>query len=416
MSSEREPTEAYVWAWLPGALDPVVAGRLELIAGRVYFNYGRSYLGRSEAIALYLPELPLTPGRLTPAAGLHVAGVFADAGPDAWGQRLILHRHLGYAGTSVDPAELSVLTYLLESGSDRIGALDFQESADQYVPRSGGGTLEEMMEAAERLEAGEPFSPAVDDALVDGSSLGGARPKVSLTDRRGHKQIAKFSSRTDTYPVVKAEGVAMDLARRVGLNVPNTKVIDCLGRDVLLVDRFDRTVTAGERRMVVSALTILELDEMRGRYASYWKLAEAILERFSHPDKTLRELFSRIVFNICVGNTDDHARNHAAFWDGVSLSLTPAYDICPQMRSGDTARQAMDIGKDGFRDSQLAGCLDHARAYHLSRAEARDIIDSQVTLINEQWADATEDARLTQADRQLLWGSLIMRPSIFYGY
>ena len=317
MTSKVAPNQAYVWVWLPGTTEPVVAGLLEARGEIVFFNYGKSYLNREGAVPLYLPELPLEPGRIRPLEGLRVASCINDAGPDAWGQRVILHRLLGKSSREADPAELSILTYLLESGSDRVGALDFQTSPSSYVDRSVSGTLEEMMEAAKRLEAGEPFSPALDAALLAGSSAGGARPKVLLDDG-DRKLIAKFSSRTDTFPVVKSEAVAMELARRVQLDVAPTELIDCLGHDVLLVSA-SITSALGERRMVVSALTILGLDELMARYATYHELADVIRERFTDPKQTLRELFSRIVFNICVGNTDDHARNHAAFWDGSRL-------------------------------------------------------------------------------------------------
>jgi serine/threonine-protein kinase HipA len=101
---------------------------------------------------------------------------------------------------------------------------------------------------------------------------------------------------------------------------------------VILVELSDRPPT-GRRRAVVSALTILELDEMLARYASYAARAQVVRERFTDARRTLRELFGRIVFNILTGNNDDHARNHAAFWDGAALTLTPAYDICPQPRA-----------------------------------------------------------------------------------
>ncbi len=248
MTSEAAPTRAYVWVWLPGATEPVVAGVLEASGDIIYFNYGRSYLARPDAVPLYSPELPLQAGRLRPLGGLHVAGCVRDAAPDAWGQRVILHRLLGRVTRDTDPVELSLLTYLLESGSDRIGALDFQPSPDTYVPRSARGTLEEMVQAAARLEAGGPFSPELDAALLRGSSIGGARPKVLLDDG-DRKLIAKFSSRTDLYPVVKAESAAMALARRIGLDVAPPELIECLGHDVLLVERFDRTSTPRERRM-----------------------------------------------------------------------------------------------------------------------------------------------------------------------
>ena len=409
MTSRNAPTEAYVWIWLPGAIAPVVAGRVETRGSIISFNYGQSYLARNDAVSLYEPELPLRPGRIRPLGDLRIAGCISDAGPDAWGQRVIMHKLLGGAARDTDPAELGHLSFLLESGSDRIGALDFQATPDVYEARSTNGTLDELLQAAERLEAGQPFSPAVDEALLHASSIGGARPKVLLDDGP-RKLIAKFSSRHDPYPVVRAEAVAMNLARRVGLNVASTELVERLGHDVLLVERFDRTATPGQRRMLVSALTILGLDEMMGRYATYHDLTDVIRRRFTSPLETLRELFSRIVFNICVGNTDDHARNHAAFWDGVELTLSPAYDVCPQTRSGGVAAQAMAIGRDGYRMSQLAGCVPAAGVYQLSEHEAREIIDHHIEVITKQWNDACDATRLTLADRNQLWKRQILNP------
>lgn len=414
------PSRAYVWVWLPGESAPVVAGVLNARGGRIVFNYGQSYLGRDNAIPLYLPELPLQPGRIEPLGNLSVAGCIQDAAPDAWGQRVILHRRFGQITPQIDPSDLSLLSYLLESGSDRIGALDFQTSPDTYRPRSVSGTLEELVTAAERLEAGEPFSPELDEALLRGSSIGGARPKALLDDG-DKKLIAKFSSKSDTFPIVKAEAVAMELARRVGLNVPATSVTNALGHDVLLVERFDRTAVPGERRMIVSALTILGLDEMFARYATYHELADVIRRRFTDPADTLRELFGRIVFNICVSNTDDHARNHAAFWNGPEstlgseMTLTPGYDICPQNRSGGETAQAMEISRSGFKMSQLAGCIDAADVYLLSENEARAIVDHQLYVIHTEWSAAADTAQLTRTERHLLWGRQILNPYALEG-
>jgi serine/threonine-protein kinase HipA len=398
--------------WLPGATDPVVAGRIEGYGSTIDFNYGRSYLDREGAISLYEPELPLRTGRIRPRAGLTIAGCLDDAGPDSWGQRIILHR-LGLDARG-DTTALDPVTYFLESGSNRIGALDFQQSATDYEPRSGGGTLEEMVDAAARFDAGEEFSADLHRALQGGTSLGGARPKV-LLDGGNCQYIAKLSRPNDPYPVVKAEAVAMDLARRVGLDVANTSVIEVLGHDVLLVERFDRT-PAGARKMMVSAKTILEADDWGALTAGYWQLADQIRARFTDVDDALRELFSRIVFNVCVSNTDDHVRNHAAFWDGQLLTLTPAYDICPQLRTGEEQQQAMAIHPSGWRLSQLAGCLDAAPVYHLSEDEARDIIENQLTVISEQWNDAADAARLTDEERAQMRRTQILNRYITYGW
>ena len=414
----QQPSDAFVWVWLPGAAEPVPAGRVVAEGDIITFHYARSYLSRPTAIPLYLPELPLRRGRQRPPAAMRVAGVIRDAGPDAWGQRVILARHLGRLDRSRDTAELSLLTYLLESNSDRIGALDFQSSPEVYVPRETSATLEEVQAAMEKFLAGERFSPDLDEALMRGTSIGGARPKVLLrVSGDGSQLIAKLSAQTDLYPVVRAEAVAMNLAARVGLNVARTTLTEALGRDVLLVERFDRTALPDGRegrRLIVSGLTLLELDEMEGRWAAYPELADLIRARFINPDATLRELFSRIVFNICVSNTDDHARNHAAFWDGEQLTLTPAYDLCPQLRSGETASQAMAITRDGRRESRFATCLAAAETYHLTKSQAADIIDHQVAIIAEQWDAAADEARLTAADREHMWRRQILNPAIHH--
>lgn len=407
-----EPDQAFVWVWLPEATEPTVAGRLDPEGNVLTFTYGRSYLAREDRIPIYLPELPLRRGRILPLVG-EVAGCIADAGPDAWGQRVILNRLTGAAGA--DTAEITPLTYLLESGSDRTGALDFQRSATEYVPRSiDRAPLDELAESADRVERGTPLSPALDQALLHGSSVGGARPKALLHDR-GRDLIAKFSSTTDAYPVVKGEFIAMELARRAGLRVASVELTQALGKDTLLVERFDRP-GGGTRRAMVSALTVLGLDELGGRYASYADLADAIRARFTEPAATLRELFSRIVFNVLSGNNDDHARNHSAFWDGAELTLTPAYDICPGPRSGGETTQAMAIGRDGYRFSQVAGCVARASAFLLGEDEAREIADRQIAVIEDEWDEVCDAAELSEADRNYFWRRQFLNPYATEGY
>jgi serine/threonine-protein kinase HipA len=165
----------------------------------------------------------------------------------------------------------------------------------------------------------------------------------------------------------------------------------------------------------VSALTILGLDEFTGaRYGSYALLADHIRRSFTSPAATLRELFSRIVFNILVGNTDDHPRNHAAFVNpDRSLTLTPAYDICPQPRSVPQANQAMAIGRNGERSSQLATCLAACQTYLLDTPQAQSIIDAQIDVIQTQWLDAADAARLTELERRQLLRREILNEYVF---
>jgi serine/threonine-protein kinase HipA len=405
MSSER-PRQAYVWIWLPRAEEPVVAGRLDEAGSEVSFVYGRSYLERSERIPIYMPELPLIESRIRPLPELAVPGCILDSGPDAWGQRVIMDRLLGPAARDADPADLGTLTFLLESSSDRIGALDFQASATEYVAREHTpATLDELATAAERIDAGIPLTPALGEALVRGTSIGGARPKASIDDG-GPGLIAKFSSSTDTIPMVQGEYIAMELGRRAGLDIAPVKLKSALGKWVLLVQRFDRIAGTARRRALVSALTILELNELAARWASYADLAQIMRERFTDPQRSLRELFARIVFNILVGNTDDHARNTAAFWDGEMLSLTPAYDICPQLRSGGEATQAMFIGdeSDPFKLSQVAGCIERAHLYQLDKTTAHDIVSHQIEVIKRDWDEVCDLAHLPTAARDQFWG------------
>lgn len=413
--TSRSEKEAFVWIWLPGETEPVVAGRLEADGERIRFNYGRSYLDRiggpKPAMAIYEPELPLRPGVLPLPEGLTMPGCIRDAAPDAWGRRVILNKLMGRRGADANSAALDELIYLLESGSDRIGALDFQRSPTEYVPRTADTVrMEELIESAERVEKGLPLRPELDRALLHGTSIGGARPKA-LIEERGKKYVAKFSASTDLFSVVKAEFVAMRLAAWCGLYAAPVALARAANRDVLLVERFDR-VPKGDRwarKAMVSGLTLMGLDEMLARYASYETLAEIIRHRFAHPRQTLKELFSRLVFNILCGNTDDHARNHAAFWDGRTLTLTPAYDICPQGRTGNEASQAMRIS-GGNNLSQLKTCLDAAHHFLLSAEEARDTFGHMTAAIERHWPAACEEAGLNEVDRKLLWRRQFLNP------
>ncbi|MCR8726686.1 type II toxin-antitoxin system HipA family toxin [Frigidibacter sp. ROC022] len=405
MTSKAEATEAFVWMWLPGATEPVVAGRLDQDGDRLLFTYGASYRRRKDAIPIYEPELPLREGVIEPINGLSMPSCIRDGSPDAWGRRVIINRLTGKKPDAAGIPDISELTYLLQSGSDRIGALDFQASATEYVPRlAAEASFEELLAAAELIEKGLPLTPALDQALNHGTSIGGARPKALIDD--GEKKfIAKFSSSTDTHSVVKAEFIAMKLATACGLNAAPVSITKAAGKDVLLIERFDRILSEDgwTRHAMVSALTMLGLDEMMARYASYEDLAEIIRRRFTAPKETLKELYGRICFNVLCGNTDDHARNHAAFWDGKMLTLTPAYDICPQGRSGNEATQAMLIKGDN-RMSTLATCLAAAPDYHLKEGEAAALIEAQIATIAANWDDICAQAELSPVDRKLFAG------------
>ncbi len=423
--------DAYVWVWLPGATDPVVAGALvrtdRLVAGEgvLAYAYGRSYLGLTGAISLFTPELPLDAATkdpsdprpnpawrgYTPEGGrrpLPLAGCLRDAAPDAWGRRVLNSR------LAADPdIPLSELTYLLESGSDRIGALDFQRSSSHYAARGRTASLDQLVRAAELVERGEPIPDDLAAAALHGTSIGGARPKA-LLEQGGRHLIAKFSSATDDRPVVKAEAAAMLLAARCGIDAAPVEVVEVSGKPVLLVERFDRT-PARCRRAVVSALTVLGVDELSARYSSYAELAAAIrFAGWDRPAAQLRELYTRMVFNVAVSNTDDHLRNHAAFWDGTTLELTPAFDISPQRRSMTVANQAIALGTDGDRTSQFRVARRAAGAFGISDSGAADIIEHVCSTIRACWSEICDEARLPRAEADQLWGREILNDYAFW--
>ncbi len=437
MTSEPGRDAAYVWIWLPGETGPVVAGQVAQTRQRydeqpvLVFTYARSYREREDAIALFTPELPLAPGTFDPtrpgepAGGvgwngwpnpaqrspLALAGCLRDAAPDAWGRR-VLNLRLA-EDTAVD---LSELTYLLASGSDRVGALDFQQSATDYQPRGERASLEQLVAAAELIERGIPIPDELAAAAGHGTAIGGARPKALLED--GPRQlVAKFASSTDTRPVVKAEAVGMLLAARVGIEVPAVElVVTDQGKEVLLVDRFDRPAGGG-RRFVVSALTVLGLREQESYYAGYADLAQAIRHPgWADAGHQLRELFTRLVFNIAISNTDDHLRNHAAFWDGQQLRLTPAYDLSPQPRSTQVASHAIKLTRDGQRASQFRVARAAAPDFLLTAAEAQEVIDHVVETVTGSWDEMCDQALLTRAERAQLWKREFLNEYAFYDY
>jgi serine/threonine-protein kinase HipA len=400
-------SEAYIWIWLPGEHEPVVCGRLKAENNIYSFVYGRSYLERLNAIALDPVELPLQEGVFSPAFG-ETHSVIRDAAPDAWGRRVLLYKSGG--------RPLSELDYLLQAGNDRIGALDVTPESTGYnsVQPDCQASIEDLLNAAQIVETGKPLPESLGNALLHGSSVGGARPKSLLQDKK-HKWIAKFSSTTDYYPVVRCEYVAMGLAGRCGIDVPDTELLKELGKDVLLVRRFDRELISGrwQRRFLISGLTALQLHETEATLASYPALASFIRRSGKNYPDDAQQLYRRMVFNILIGNTDDHARNHAFFWNGQDYTLSPAYDICPMMRVGQTANQAMIVGDNG-RESTLRNAVSQAEQFGLSSSGAKKINQELTEIIKENWDEAAEYGEITKNESQILQQATILSPACFH--
>lgn len=401
--TSNDEARVFVWTWLPGFGAPVVAGAVQAdAAGVSHFAYARSYRNLPGALALG-PDLPLGAGTITPRDGLHLAGTLRDGLPDAWGQRVILDRVQGTRRLEADTASLADAVYMLESGSNRFGALDFQASATDYQARSEPSTLEEMLRAAEILDAGEELTPDLDAAANHGTSIGGARPKAQIIDADGRHWIAKFASTSDRLPVVQAEAAALDLAYRVGIDVPESRIEYVLGRPVLLIRRFDRTEDGG-RLAATSMLSVLKLGEMTGRHATYPEFLDRL-----HGSPGV-ELFTRVAFNIAVGNTDDHARNHAALWDGTKLTLAPAYDLDPTPRPGGyDSNQAIAYSRAGHRRSNLNDLLGAVADYGTTPGEGRAIVDHVVDTVERDWASAAETAGLTARQAAQIRATKLLR-------
>ncbi|QCC76150.1 HipA domain-containing protein [Nocardioides daphniae] len=181
--------------------------------------------------------------------------------------------------------------------------------------------------------------------------------------------------------------------------------------------RFDRT-PAGHRRHVVSGLTMAGEDEMAARYVSYPRILETLIARKAtgapHPGPLL---FRRIAFNMAISNFDDHARNHAAFWDGEHLTLTPAYDLVPTARSGEEGAQAMAYGPHSTdKQSTLRDLVQHHAVYALTRTEALEVVEQTIDTIEAEYDSAADLAEVSRHDRAVMWRRQILNVGTTRGW
>jgi serine/threonine-protein kinase HipA len=312
------------------------------------FEFDRLALDHRACANLQLdPGLGLFAGRQHPQQGSETFGVFADASPDRWG-RLLMRRRLERAqraGIEAATARLVESDCLLGvHDAFRAGALRFRlDDAGEFLDNQHDLAappfvqLRELEAASLALERDEDNTAAQGDQwlrmlIAPGGSLGGARPKASVVDQQGHLWIAKFPSANDGHDVGAWEMVVHTLARGCGLQVP-----DSLARrfanpnHTFLVKRFDRTAS-GRRLHFASAMTLTGHhdgdDASTG--ASYLEIARVLVDHGAQTDIDLHELWSRIVFNLMVSNTDDHLRNHGFILvPGKGWRLSPAFDINP---------------------------------------------------------------------------------------
>ena len=337
MISKGPASECYVYITLPGATAAVTAGRFVLetnqkgvALGR--FVYGRSYLDNPEAVPIDPVDLQLSEKTYETVQLNGVFGALRDAGPDYWGRRIIEK----YAGKT----QLGELDYLLESPDDRAGALSFGLNKVPPAPRRKFNKiidLEKLQKLADALVKddfpNDPEAAQVQDLLLLGTSMGGARPKAVVQDGDG-LWIAKFNRPDDRWNNTRVEHAMLRLARECGISTAESRIDTIAGRDVLLIKRFDRDKTPKgyTRARMISGLTLLRADEapdMSERW-SYVILVEELRRVVAEPKKDAKELFRRVCFNALISNIDDHPRNHALIAKEAEWKLSPAYDLTPR--------------------------------------------------------------------------------------
>lgn len=346
-----------------------------------------------------------------------------DSSPDYWGRQVIARL------LKTDLNKLSEFDFLLYSNFDRVGNLYFSETedVDSIIKEIKQEDKDQSLLNFDKMNN----IISIEENMLDksyalnlmsirhGTSIGGARPKAVI-EYNGKRWLAKLASSSDIYPVIKLERFGLEMAKFCGIDTVEAQMltlptIDKLGnqKEALLVQRFDR-VKYGEvfeRKSFMSFLTFLGLSEDEARYASYLDVAKLL----SKEDKT--ELYKRMAFNICIGNTDDHARNFALFWNHLdqSVKLTPVYDVVPFPRAGNEASHSMINGIDEngkeSRSNKLANILhsDVLEKFDLSKEEAVHILNhllKNITRFKKDF-DYDFDAKLIEKP--------ILNESIFYG-
>ena len=390
----------FVFIQLPSARETVICGRYELqevgegLMGR--FVYGRTYLDRSDAVAIDPVNLPLKDTEFTTTKVEGMFGALRDTAPDAWGRMVIERRDRGRA--------LNELDYLLGSSDVRVGALSY--GPGQEVPALGYSSahslddLEAASDAADALEGeieGEesPLLADLDQVLAPSSAMGGARPKTVVMDGDGQLWVAKFPSRGDRWNNTITEAAYLSLAGECGIAVPETRIVKLRSEKVLLVKRFDQEPEdeGSIRRLFLSGHSLLGLEEsVIDRLGwSYLDLSHLLRRISSAPAGDTTELFRRMVFNALVSNTDDHPRNHAVLGtDAGSWRLSPAYDLVPStVRSLDDRSLAMTCGVTPGRErwANRLNLVSGAQHFGLGADEANKLIAAMKGIVVGRWED-----------------------------
>jgi serine/threonine-protein kinase HipA len=414
MISRTSSSESFVYITLPGQVSAVTAGRFVLdknargdALGR--FVYGRSYLENPDALEFDPVVLKLSTQTYETAQLNGIFGALRDAGPDHWGRRVI-EKHAGRA-------QLGELDYLLESPDDRAGALGFGPNQSPPAPRRKFNKtidLEKLQALAHALVKDEipndPQPQQVQDLMLLGTAMGGARPKAVVHDVDG-LWIAKFNRPDDRWNNTRVEHAMLRLARECGITTAESRMETVGGKDVLLVKRFDRekTTKGYTRARMVSGLTILRADEApeARRNWSYVILVEELRRIVEDAKKDARDLFRRVCFNALISNLDDHPRNHAVIAKEQRWKLSPTYDLTPSVPVSLERRDlALDCGDMGRYANAKNILSQHAR-FLLDKDEAQKIVDDMKAQVESTWYETLRASGVSEKDVEILRGAFV---------
>lgn len=416
MPQNTHQKEVLVYAHWLGLATPFLMGTLyiTITRGKEIFSFEYNDEWLQSGIAQDLdPDLGLYSGPQYIRDEKANFGLFLDSSPDRWGRLLMKRREALQArteGREIKPLYES--DYLLGVfDGHRMGALRFKTDPNgEFLnnnkrftspPWTSLRSLEFASLQLEKEDVSEDpeYLKWLNMLIAPGSSLGGARPKASVVDPNSELWIAKFPSLNDHKNVGAWEMIANRLAINAGLNVGYARAQKFYGNHhTFLTKRFDRN-TKGHRIHFTSALTMLGYkngtDYSDG--VSYLELAEFLLQKGARVNKDLEELWRRIVFNICVSNTDDHLRNHGFILADDGWILSPAYDVNPnETGRGLSLNISMD---DNSLELELA--LEIAEYFRLSKDRAKDIIN-QVKNSVQQWRAVSKEYNIPNEEQDLM--------------
>ncbi len=415
MSKKQEQRTIEVCAHWEPLKQPTVVGYLFATPSRgkeiFSFEYEDAWLQNSLAQSLD-PSLGLYGGRQYAPDGQSNFGAFLDSSPDRWGRLLMRRREAQLARLEERPERQLVESEYLLGVYDqhRPGGLRFRlDSKGPFLDDSKElasppwTSLRELEHASLELEKDdaeldEDYGDWLRLLLVPGASLGGARPKASVLDERGHLWIAKFPSRHDDMNVGAWEQVVAKLAEKAKIETPPSQARPFTVRHhTFLSRRFDRDA-AGQRKHFASAMALLQRtdgdDSAAG--ASYLELAEFLIQQGAEPDADLEQLWRRIVFFMCVSNTDDHLRNHGFVLAPTGWKLSPAYDVNPSPHSSDGLK--LNVSEtDNAQDLDLARSV--AKYFRVKDARASEIINEVVTAV-QTWRDEADQCGLSPTEQK----------------